>query len=106
MLLGVALASVLGVVFGVLGVSGRGMGVVGGFLVVAGLMMLGGFGVVFGSLRVVGGGVLVAFSCFLRHDVGIKARPVVGPRISIRSQADEVTFIFLHNFLIIKWKQH
>ena len=70
-LLGVALAGVLGMVFGVPGMSSRGMGVVGGFLVVAGLVAFGGFGVVFGSLRVVGDGVLVAFSCFLRHDVEI-----------------------------------
>ena len=43
----------------------RGVVDVGGFFVVAGLVVLGGFGVVLGGLRVVGGGVLVVFGGFL-----------------------------------------
>lgn len=71
MLFGVGFAGMAGMFIGMLGMSGRRVCVVGSLFVMAGLMVLGGFGVVFGSLRVVDGGVLVAFSCFLRHGVGV-----------------------------------
>ena len=64
MLGGVVLLGVGGVLLGVGRMRGRRMGVVRGFFVVAGLVVLGGFGVVLGSFRVVGGGVFVAFSGF------------------------------------------
>ena len=70
-LFGVGFAGMAGMLIGMLGMSGRRVRVVGSLFVMAGLMVLGGFSVVFGSLRVVGGGVLVAFSCFLRHGVGV-----------------------------------
>ena len=60
---------------GVLGMRGRGMGVVGGFLVVARFVVLSGFGVMLGGLGVVGSGVLVAFGGFLRHGVGFYGAP-------------------------------
>ena len=47
------------------------MGMMRGFFVVAGFVVLSGFGVVFGSLSVVFGGVLVAFCCFFRHGVEV-----------------------------------
>jgi len=65
-LFGVRLTGVRGVLGGVVGVGRRGVGVVGGFFVVTGLVVGGGFGVVLGGLRVVGGGVLVVFGGFLR----------------------------------------
>ena len=70
-LVGVALAGRFGVRLGVRGMSLRRMGMVGGFFMAASFVLLSGFGVVFGGLRVVGGGLLVAISCLLRHDVGI-----------------------------------
>ena len=78
MLFSVGLAGVGRVLGSVVGVRGRGMGVVGGFFVVAGLVVLGSFGVVFGGLCVVGGGVLVALGGFLRHGMGILGRPSGG----------------------------
>ena len=76
MLFNVGLARVLGMALGVVGMGGRSVSVVGGFLVMADLVVLGGFGVVLGSLGVVGGGVLVAFGGFLRHDVGFYGAPL------------------------------
>ena len=85
MLFSVGLAGVGRVLGSVVGVRGRGMGVVGGFFVVAGLVVLGSFGVVFGGLRVVGGGVLVALGGFLRHGMGMLGRPSGGACACLRA---------------------
>ena len=90
MLLGVRLAGVGGVLGGVVRVRGRGVGVVGGLLVVARLVVLGGFGVVFGGRGVVDGGLLVALGGFLRHNVGILGCPNGGARAVIRLGVAEV----------------
>ena len=59
-----ALAGVSGMLDGMLGMGGRGMNVVGYFFVITGPMVLG-------SLRIVSGSMLMAFSCFPRHDAGV-----------------------------------
>ena len=92
-LFGVGFAGMAGMFIGMLGMSGRRVRVVGSLFVMAGLMVLGGFGVVFGGLRVVGGGVLVAFSCLLRHDVGI----LYGPSL-VRSTQYAGRPVMLHKF--------
>ena len=56
MLGGMGLAGCVALLLSVLRVSRGCVGVVGGFFVVAGLLVLGGFGVVLGGLRKVGGG--------------------------------------------------
>ena len=78
MLFGVGFARVGRMLRGVVSVSRGGVGVVGGFFVVAGLVVLGSFGVVFGGLRVVGGSVLVTLGGFLRHGMGMLGRPSGG----------------------------
>jgi len=55
----------LRVLVGVNVVTVRRLCMVGGFLMVAGLVMFGGFGVVFSSVRVMFRGLLVMFGCFL-----------------------------------------
>ena len=78
--LGVALAGRSSVLVGVVRMSGRGMGMMRRFLVIAGLVMLGGFTVVLSGLRVVGGGVLVALGCFFRHGL----RGIYGAPLAVR----------------------
>ena len=61
----VLLGSMLRVLVGVNVVTVSRLCMVGGFLMVAGLVMFGGFGVVFSSVRVMFRGLLVMFGCFL-----------------------------------------
>ena len=68
---GVTLAGGVEMVFGVLNMRSDDVGVMGGLFVVARFVMFGEFGVVLGGLWVVGGSVLVAFGCFLRHEMGV-----------------------------------
>ena len=61
----VLLGSILRVLVGVNVVAVRHLCVMGGFLMIACLVMLGGFSVVFRSVSVMFGCLLVMFGCFL-----------------------------------------
>jgi hypothetical protein len=64
---GVVTARLVMMLFGVAGMAMRGMGVVGGLLVVAGIMVLGGFAMMLGGMLVMFGGLVVMFDGVLAH---------------------------------------
>jgi hypothetical protein len=72
--------------FGVAGVAMRGMGVVGGLLVITGVMVLGGFAMMLGGMLVMFGGLVVMFDGVLAH----KALPAGGLRVR-RAYANRLT---------------
>jgi hypothetical protein len=57
--LGVMTARLVMMMFGMAGVAVRGMGMVGGFFVIAGLMVLGGLAVMFRRMFVMLGGLVM-----------------------------------------------
>jgi hypothetical protein len=68
MFLTVSLSGLLGMVASVVCMATRGVGVVGGLLVLTTLMMLRGFAVVTSSVAQMLRCLLVVFCCFLRHE--------------------------------------
>ena len=64
---GVVTARLGVVMFGVAGMTVRGMGVVRRLFVIAGFMMLGGFAVMFGGMLVVFCGLVVMVDCVGAH---------------------------------------
>jgi hypothetical protein len=66
-MLGVVTARFVMMLFGVAGMAMRGVGVVGGLLVVAGIMVLGGFAMMLGGMLVMLGGLVVMFDGVLAH---------------------------------------
>ena len=78
-MLGVVTARLMMMFLGVAGMAMRGMGVVGGLLMVAGIMVLGGFAMMLGGMLVVLGGLVVMFDGVLAH----RALPVRWFRVSL-----------------------
>ena len=66
-MLGVMTARLVVMFLGVAGMAMRGMGVVGGLLVVAGIMVLGGFAMMLGGMLVMFGGLVVMFDGVFAH---------------------------------------
>ena len=64
---GVMTARLVMMLFGVAGMAMRGVGVVGGLLVVAGIMVLGGFAMMLGGMLVMFGGLVVMFDGVFAH---------------------------------------
>jgi len=65
--LGVMTARLMMMFLGVAGMAMRGVGVVGGLLVVTGIMMPGGFAMMLGSMLVMLGSLVVMFDGVLAH---------------------------------------
>jgi hypothetical protein len=66
-MLGVMAARLVMMFLGVAGMAMRGVGVVGGLLVVAGIMVLGGFAMMLGGMLVMFGGLVVMLDGVLAH---------------------------------------